>query len=264
VKQWLAFIILLLWIVAALLGALLPISPNEIHLPAILAAPSADFWLGNDGLGRSVAERLIAGARIAFVVAFSTVLISALAGTVIGAVSGYTGGAFDHLISRVIDIMLAFPGILLAIALAAILGPGIENLIIAISSVGWVGYARLARSQAMSLRTSEHITAAIALGSGQGRIVFRHLLPLMMAPLLVEASFGLAAVMIGEAGLSFLGIGIQPPAASLGTMIKEGSQLMLVAPAQVFYPGLMLFLLVMAANIGGDALRDYLDVRSKR
>ena len=260
-KQWIAMAILLLWIAAALLEPLLPISPDEIHLPAILAAPSADFWLGNDGLGRSVAERLIAGARIAFVVAFSTVLVSALAGTVIGAVSGYVGGALDHFISRVIDIMLAFPGILLAIALAAILGPGIENLIIAISSVGWVGYARLARSQAMSLRTREHITAAIALGSGQGRIVFRHLLPLMMAPLLVEASFGIAAVIVAEAGLSFLGLGVQPPQASWGSMIREGAGFLLVAPHLAIFPGIAIMLVVLSANLLGDWMRDRLDVR---
>ena len=262
-KQRIACVILLLWFAAALLEPLLPISPNEIDLPSILAAPSTDFWLGNDGLGRAVAERLIAGARIAFVVAFSTVLVSALAGTVIGAVSGYVGGALDHLVSRVIDIMLAFPGILLAIALAAILGPGIENLIIAISSVGWVGYARLARSQAMSLRTREHITAAIALGSGQGRIVFRHLLPLMMAPLLVEVSFGLAAVIVAEAGLSFLGLGVQPPQASWGSMIREGAGFLLIAPHLAIFPGIAIMLVVLSANLLGDWMRDRLDVRQK-
>ncbi len=194
-------------------------------------------------------------------VAFSTVFVSALAGTVIGAVSGYAGGALDHLVSRVIDIMLAFPGILLAIALAAILGPGIENLIIAISSVGWVGYARLARSQAMTLRTREHITAAVALGSGQGRIVFRHLLPLMMAPLLVEASFGLAAVIVAEAGLSFLGLGVQPPQASWGSMIREGAGFLLVAPHLAIFPGIAIMLVVLSANLLGDWMRDRLDVR---
>ncbi|MEN8213422.1 MAG: ABC transporter permease [Pseudomonadota bacterium] len=260
-KQRIALVILLLWVAAALLEPLLRITPNAVHLPAILAAPSPDFWLGNDGLGRPVGGRLIAGARIAFVVAFSTVLISALFGTVIGAVSGYVGGMLDHLVSRVIDIMLAFPGILLAIALAAILGPGIGNLIIAIASVGWVGYARLARSQAMSLRSSEHITAAVALGSGQGRIIFRHLLPLMMAPLLVEASFGLAAVIVAEAGLSFLGLGVQPPQASWGSMIREGAGFLLVAPHLAVFPGIAIMLVVLAANLLGDWMRDRLDVR---
>ncbi|MDQ6984207.1 MAG: ABC transporter permease, partial [Ghiorsea sp.] len=158
----------------------------------------------------------------------------------------------------------SFPGILLAIALAAVLGPGVENLIFALAAVGWVGFARLTRAQVLSLRHAPYIEAAIASGQNTIHIATKHLLPNIAAPLLIEASFGLAAVMIGEAGLSFLGIGIQPPDASLGTMIREGSQLMLVAPMQVFYPGLMLFLLVMSANIAGDALRDYWDVRSKR
>jgi peptide/nickel transport system permease protein len=263
VKQRIAIAILLSWIALALLEPLLPISPNDIDLPAILAAPSADYWLGSDGLGRSVAERLLAGARIAFVVSFSTVLLSALCGTLIGAASGYFGGIADHLLARIIDIMLAFPGILLAIALAAILGPGIDNLVIAISSVGWVGYARLARSQAMTLRSRDHITAAIALGSGTGRIVLRHLLPLMMAPLLVEASFGLAAVIVAEAGLSFLGLGVQPPQASWGSMIREGADFLLVAPYLAIFPGIAIMLVVLAANLLGDWVRDRLDVRQR-
>lgn len=262
-KQRVAIAILLSWIALALLEPLLPISPNDIDLPAILAEPSADYWLGSDGLGRSVAERLLAGARIAFVVSFSTVLLSALSGTLIGAASGYFGGIADHLLSRIIDIMLAFPGILLAIALAAILGPGIDNLVIAISSVGWVGYARLARSQAMTLRSRDHITAAIALGSGTGRIVLRHLLPLMTAPLLVEASFGLAAVIVAEAGLSFLGLGVQPPQASWGSMIREGADFLLVAPHLAIFPGIAIMLVVLAANLLGDWIRDRLDVRQR-
>ena len=260
-KQRIAFVILLVWVAAALLEPLLPISPNEIHLPAILAAPSADFWLGNDALGRSVAERLIAGARIAFVVAFSTVFVSALAGTVIGAVSGYAGGALDHLVSRVIDIMLAFPGILLAIALAGLLGPGIDNVVIALTTVGWVGYARLSRAQVLSLKHREHVQAAEALGSSKWRIMRKHLLPLMAAPLIIEATFGIAAVVIAEAGLSFLGLGVQPPEASWGAMIRDGTRYMLVAPHMVLAPGVALFAVVLSVNLLGDRLRDKLDIK---
>lgn len=262
-SRWFAALILLCWVSAVLLQPLLQTTPNQIQLDAILAAPSADYWLGNDALGRSVGERLLAGAEIALLVSVATVLISALAGTVIGAISGYAGGMTDVVISRIIDIMLAFPGILLAIALAAVLGPGIDNLVIAISVVGWVGYARLARAQALSLKQREHVSAAIALGSRQGRILRRHIIPLMLAPLLVEASFGIAAVIVAEAGLSFLGLGVQPPQASWGSMIREGADFLLVAPHLAIFPGIAIFLVVLSANLFGDWLRSRLDVREE-
>ena len=165
---------------------------------------------------------------------------------------------------RLADIVLSFPGILLAIALAAMLGAGVDNLIMALVAVGWVGFARLTRAQVLSFRQAPFVEAALASGSGMLYIGWRHLLPNIAAPLLVEASFGLAAVIIGEAGLSFLGVGVQPPDASLGTMIREGTRLMLVSPMLVVWPGLVLFLLVMAVNLLGDALRDYLDVRTEK
>lgn len=260
----LAIAILLLWVGAVLIDPLLQTTPDRIHLEAILSPPSSDYLLGNDALGRSVAERLLAGARVALFVAVVTVFISAAVGTFLGALSGYAGGLTDTIISRIIDVMLAFPGILLAIALAAILGPGIDNLVIAISVVGWVGYARLARAQALSLKQREHVTAAIALGSRQGRIILRHIIPLMLAPLLVEASFGIAAVIVAEAGLSFLGLGVQPPQASWGSMIREGAQFLLVAPHLAIFPGVAIFLVVLSANLFGDWLRSRLDVREER
>ncbi len=262
-SRWFAALILLCWVLLVLIQPLLQTTPNQIQLDAILAPPSADYWLGNDALGRSVGERLLAGAEIALLVSVATVLISALAGTVIGAISGYAGGMTDVVISRIIDIMLAFPGILLAIALAAVLGPGIDNLVIAISVVGWVGYARLARAQALSLKQREHVSAAIALGSRQGRILRRHIIPLMLAPLLVEASFGIAAVIVAEAGLSFLGLGVQPPQASWGSMIREGADFLLVAPHLAIFPGIAIFLVVLSANLFGDWLRSRLDVREE-
>ena len=262
-SRWFAITILLSWFMAVLMQPLLQTTPDVIHLDAILAPPGPDYWLGNDALGRSVGERLLAGAEIALLVSVATVLISALAGTVIGALSGYAGGMTDIVISRIIDIMLAFPGILLAIALAAVLGPGIDNLVIAISVVGWVGYARLARAQALSLKQREHVTAAIALGSRQGRILRRHIIPLMLAPLVVEASFGIAAVIVAEAGLSFLGLGVQPPQASWGSMIREGADFLLVAPHLAIFPGIAIFLVVLAANLFGDWLRSRLNVREE-
>jgi peptide/nickel transport system permease protein len=166
----------------------------------------------------------------------------------------------DRVISRVIEVFLAFPGLLLAIAMAAMIGPGIDNVIIALSVMGWVGYARLVRVQVLALRHREHVQAAVALGQPDWVVMRRHLLPLVMAPVWVEASFGIAAAVIAEAGLSFLGLGVQPPAASWGGMIRDGVRYLLVAPHLVLAPGIALFLVVMAANVLGDQLRDRLDV----
>jgi peptide/nickel transport system permease protein len=170
----------------------------------------------------------------------------------------------DVLLVRIVDIFLAFPGILLAIALAGILGPGIDNVIIALAAVGWVGYARLARAQVLSLKQRDHVAAARALGSGRGRILVRHLLPLTLAPLIVEATFGIAGAVIAEASLSFLGLGVQPPEASWGSMIQNGVGYMLVAPHLVLAPGLSILLVVLSVNLIGDDLRDRMDVRLVR
>jgi len=177
--------------------------------------------------------------------------------------SGLTGGGWaDHVLVRVIDVFLAFPGILLAIALAGVLGPGLDNVIIALAAVGWVGYARLARAQVLVLKNSDQVVAARALGAKATRIIRSHLIPMISAPLIVEASFGFAGVVIAEAGLSFLGLGVQPPTASWGSMIREGTDYMLVAPHVVIAPGLALMTVVLAVNLLGDWLRDWMDVKS--
>jgi peptide/nickel transport system permease protein len=258
---WLPLLVVALWALLALIGPWLPLEPDRIALPHILLPPGGELWLGADDLGRSLAARVLAGAQTSFVVALWVVLVSAGAGTLIGTFSAYLGGRWDLLTVRIIDIFLAFPGILLAIALAGILGPGIENVVIALSIVGWVGYARLARAQVLSLKHREHVQAAVALGAGRLRIVWRHLLPLMMAPLIVEASFGVAGIVIAEAGLSFLGLGVQPPQASWGSMIRDGARYLLVAPHVVAVPGAALMLVVLSVNLLGDRLRDKLDVR---
>ena len=260
---WLPLLMIALWALIAIIGPLLNLSPDHIDLTKILAPPSAETIFGADDLGRSMAERVLAGAQTSFIVAIWVILVSIILGTLIGTMSGYLGGKWDLVVVRIIDIFLAFPGILLAIALAGILGPGIENVVIALSIVGWVGYARLARAQVLSLKHREHIQAAIALGAGTGRIVFRHLLPLMMAPLIVEASFGVAGIVIAEAGLSFLGLGVQPPEASWGSMIRDGARYLLVAPHMVIVPGIALMLVVLSVNLLGDRLRDKLDVRKR-
>ncbi|HQU16690.1 MAG: ABC transporter permease [Chromatiales bacterium 21-64-14] len=255
-------LVLVLWAVVALLGPLLPLHPDRINLGRILAGPGLHAWLGYDDLGRSVWDRLVMGARTSLLVASAVVVLSASVGTVVGGLSAWLGGTWDRVIVRIIDVFLAFPGILLAIALAGILGPGIGNVVLALCTVGWVGFARLTRAQVLSLKHRDHVLAAVALGAGQGRILFRHLLPLTLAPLLVEATFGVAGVVIAEAGLSFLGLGVQPPAASWGSMIRDGTRYMLVAPHMVIAPGAALMAVVLAVNLLGDRLRDRLDVRN--
>lgn len=257
-------LILLLWLLSALLGPWLPLQPDHIILPNILQPPSMTEWLGYDDLGRPILDRLIMGAQTSFFVACGVILISLTIGTFIGMISGWLGGYTDLMIVRLMDIFLAFPGILLAIALAGLLGPGIENVVFALSVVGWVGYARLARAQTLSLKRREHVLAATALGAKTPRILRYHVLPLLVAPLLVEATFGIAGVVIAEAGLSFLGLGVQPPSASWGSMIRDGTRYMLVAPHIVLAPGLVLLLVVLSVNLLGDRLRDRLDVKGQK
>lgn len=262
IRVWLPASLLLAWLAVALLAPVLPLNPNDVQLPKVLAGPGAEAWLGHDELGRPLLDRLIAGARTSLLVAVSVVAISIFAGTVVGMMSAWLGGFWDHLIVRIIDIFLAFPGILLAIALAGILGPGIENVVFALAAVGWVGFARLARAQTLSYRHREHVLAAVAMGSGTIRILLRHVLPLIAAPLIVEATFGLAGIIVAEAGLSFLGLGVQPPDASWGSVIRAGTRYMLVAPHLVVLPSLALMLVVLSVNMLGDSLRDRLDVKS--
>jgi len=257
----LATLVLAGWALLALLGPLLPLAPNLIRLEHILDTPGAEAWLGYDDLGRDIAARLLVGARTSFLVAVQVVSLSLVAGSLIGALSAWRGGWWDRVTGQVVDIFLAFPGILLAIALAGLLGPGIDNVVIALTAVGWVGYARLARAQVLALRQRDHVQAAIALGSAHGYILRHHLLPLAAAALIVEATFGIAAVVIAEAGLSFLGLGVQPPVASWGTMIRDGTRYMLVAPHMVLAPGLAIMAVVLAVNLLGDRLRDRMDTR---
>jgi len=260
-RFWPPLSVLGFWALAAFAGPFLPLTPNAVDLPGILATPSLSSPLGNDDLGRPVLDRLLVGARTSFIVGFGVVALSASVGAFLGGAAALAGGWSDLLLVRVMDVFLAFPGILLAIALAGILGPGIDNVIIALAVVGWVGYARLARAQILSIKHRDHVVAARALGAGPRRVLFRHLLPLALTPLLVEATFGIAGAVIAEAGLSFLGLGIQPPDASWGGMIRDGVGYMLVAPHMVLAPGCAIVLVVLSVNLLGDGLRDRLDVR---
>lgn len=252
---------LLAWSLLAVLAPWLPLNPDEIGLERILSTPDIQAWLGYDDLGRPMLDRLIVGARTSFIVAGAVVVLSMVVGTTIGLFAAWFGGWFDRIVVFITDVFLAFPGILLAIALAAVLGPGLSNAVLALAIVGWVGFARLARAQALSIKTLDHVSAARALGCGDFYIARKHILPLLSGPLIVQATFELAGVVIAEATLSFLGLGVQPPAASLGSMIRDGTRYMLVAPHMVLAPGLVVFVIVLCVNLLGDQLRDKLDVR---
>jgi len=254
--------LMLIWLILVLLVPLLDLAPNNINLDRVLGAPGETSWLGEDDLGRSVGDRLLSGAQVSLLVAFSVMFITLIIGTTIGVVSAWLGGWFDQLIMRVTDVFLAFPGILLAIALAGLLGPGIGNVILALSVVGWVGFARLARGQVLLVKKRDHIIAARSLGTSNVRIIQWHLLPLIAAPLIIEATFAIAGLIIAEAGLSFLGLGVQAPSASWGSMIRDGARYLLVAPHLVIIPAVALFSVVMAVNLIGDQLRDRLDVKN--
>jgi len=251
------------WFLLAIFGSFIGLNPDLIQLTKILQGPDLANWLGTDDLGRPILDRLIMGAKTSLLVALWVTCLSLVVGTFLGAASAYFGGWIDFVMVWIIDVFLAVPGILLAIAFAGIMGPGIENVVIALSIVGWVGYARLSRAQVLALKHRDHVQAAIALGSSSFVIIRRHLIPLISAPLIVEATFGIAAVVLAEAGLSFLGLGVQPPEASWGSMIRDGTAYMLVAPHMVISPGIAMILVVLSVNLLGDRLRDKLDVRTR-
>jgi peptide/nickel transport system permease protein len=238
-----------------------PMDPSEIHLERKLEGPTRAHPLGTDALGRDVLSRIIYGARVSVLVGVCTVGICFMVGTFLGFLSGYYGGILEEGIMRVVDILLAFPGILLAIALTAILGPSLRNVILALCVVGWVGYARIVRAQVMSLRESEFVLAARALGVRDTRLLARHIFPNVLAPLIVEATFGMAGAVLGEAGLSFLGLGTQPPVPSWGSMLNEGRQFLFVSAHTTLAPGIAIMTVVLGLNFLGDALRDRFDVR---
>lgn len=257
-----ALSILILWLVAVILGRLLQLNPNHIDLNAILTAPNAQYWFGADDLGRSIGARLLRGVEVSATVALIVTIVTMTVGVLIGLIAGFYGGKVERLLMKITDIFLAFPGILLAIAFAAVLGPGLGNLILALCLTGWVSYARLTRGQTLSLRNRQHVLAAESLGATVPRLIMQHILPLLTSVLVVEATYSLASVMIAEASLSFLGLGIQSPDASWGAMLRDAVRYMLIAPHYVLIVGASLMSLILAINLGGDYLRDKLDVRA--
>jgi peptide/nickel transport system permease protein len=241
-----------------------PQDPGHIDLPARLQPPSASHWLGTDELGRDILSRVIYGARISMLVGSSVVTGSLLLGLIFGAIAGYYGGYTDRFFNVIVmNAFLSFPGILLAIAFVAFLGPGIFNLILALCIGGWVGYARLVRAQVLAVKEREFIEAARALGATDWRILTRHILPNIIQPVIVQAAIGMAGAVLAEATMSFLGLGVPPPTASWGSMLNDGRAHLFDAPHLVIFPAIAVMLAVLSFNFIGDALRDFMDPRSR-
>jgi peptide/nickel transport system permease protein len=243
---------------------LLPWDPSAQDLAHRLEGPSWQHWFGLDELGRDILARVLLGARVSLLVGFIVVGVSSIAGLAVGAISGYYGGRIDQAIGRVMDVLMAFPGMLLAIALVAVLGPSLTNVVLALAVIGWVGYARLVRGQVLRAREFDYVLAARALGSGTLRILSLHVLPTALPPVLVQATLGMAGAILSEAALSFLGLGVQPPTPSWGTMINGGRAHLLDAPHLTIFPGVFLAIVVLGFNFLGDGLRDAIDPRRNR
>jgi len=243
---------------------LAPYDPAHIDLATRLAPPSLRQICGSDELGRDILSRLIYGSRISMLVGSCVVAASLSIGLIVGSIAGYYGGRIDRFVNVIVmNAFLSFPGILIAIAFVAFRGPGMFNLVLALSIGGWVGYARLVRAQVLAAREKEYVEAARALGATDLRIVVRHILPNIVQPVIVQAAIGMAGAILAEATMSFLGLGVPPPTASWGTMLNDGRAHLFDAPHLVIFPALAVMLAVLSFNFIGDALRDLLDPRSR-
>lgn len=257
--------IVLFMSLAALLAPLLaPYPPNLEHLQHILEPPSTQFWLGTDRLGRDVFSRLLYGGRVSLWVGFVAVGISIAIGTILGLIGGYFRKWVDELIMRFVDVMLCFPSFFLILAVIAFLEPSLLNIMIVIGLTSWMGCARLVRAETLSLRERDFISSARLSGCPARVILFRHLLPNALAPILITATLGVAGAILVESGLSFLGLGVQPPTPSWGNMLMDGKASLEVAPWLSIYPGLAILITVLGYNLLGESLRDILDPRLKR
>ena len=264
-------VITIFFLVALLAPWLAPYDPREQlqdgrNLPTEeRLRPTRQNLLGRDDLGRDVLSRIVHGARISMRVGVTVVLISALLGTLIGAVSGFYGGWIDRFLSGFLfNVFMSFPSLLLAIAMVAFLGPSLNNLILALSVIGWVGYARLIRGQVLKVREYDFVTAARALGASDWRLILRHILPNAIQPLIVQASLGMAGAVLSEASLSFLGLGVPPPTPSWGAMLNDARSYLTIAPHLLLFPGIAVMMTVLAFNFVGDGLREWLDPKQQR
>jgi peptide/nickel transport system permease protein len=260
---WLAAVVLAVILVAALFAErLAPYGPNEQDITKRLRAPDLkEHWLGTDEVGRDILSRLVHGARVSLLVGVIAVAVSCPIGVLVGLVAGYVGRRTDDVLMRITDIQLAIPTILLAIAVVAVLGPGIRNVIITLTVTGWTLYARLVRGEALGVKTRDVVIAARAAGAGDGRIMLRHVLPNVLTPVIVVAVFAVANMIILEATLSFLGLGVEPSVVTWGRMLNAGRLYLSSAWWLTAFPGLAIFVTVLAVNLLGDHLRDWLDPR---
>jgi peptide/nickel transport system permease protein len=259
-----ALITILLILTAFAAPLLSPYDPSAQDTSKRLEGPSREHLLGLDDLGRDVLSRVLYGSRVSLRVGFSVVILSSLLGITLGAIAGYFGGKIDTLIMRICDILLAFPGILLSIALVAVLGPSLNNVVMALAVIGWVGYARLVRGQVLKVREMEYVTAAKALGAQSARVISRHVLPNVLNPVIVMATLGLAGAILSEAALSFLGLGVQPPTPSWGAMLTAGRRYLGMANHLAIWPGVAIMIAVMGLNFLGDGLIDALDPKYRK
>jgi len=255
----------LLLVIAALTAPwLAPYDPSAQNLPARLSPPDRSHWMGTDELGRDILSRILYGTRVSMLVSFSVVLGAGLFGLFIGALSGYYGGWFDRIINvAILNAFLSFPGILLAIAFSAFLGPGLGKVILALVITGWAGYARLARAQVLQQKEMEYVLAARSLGASDARILTRHLLPNILQPVMVQATIAIAGAILAESTLSFLGLGVLAPLPSWGAMLNDARGHLFDAPHLVIFPALAVMSAVLAFNLLGDALRDWMDPRMR-
>ena len=258
------FLVVALVVIAISAGKIAPYDPIAIALKESLKPPSLAHLMGTDVLGRDVFSRIIYGARASLVIGVVATSISLVIGVVVGAIAGYYGGWIDSIMMRITDIFFAFPFFLLAIAIMTFLGPSFINVFIALGVVGWTNYARLVRGQVISVKESDYVEAAHAVGAKDFRIIWKHVLPNTLAPIIVYTTMNIGGVILAEAGLSFLGIGVQPPAPSWGLMLSEASNFIFNAPWMVIWPGVAIFLTVLGYNLLGDGLRDALDPRMKQ
>lgn len=273
-RQWLrakivvgGAVVALLIFVGVLAPILAPMDPNAQVLAESRVAPQwfgGTHFFGTDNLGRDILSRLIHGSRISLMIAFAVVVISSLIGVTLGAVSGYYAGRIDFLIQKMVEVVWAFPSLLLAIAIMAFLGQGLVNLILALVAQRWIQYCRIVRGEALTLRKREYVSAARVIGARDGRIIFRHVVPNLIPSVLVVGTFAMATSILSEASLSFLGLGVPAEIPSWGTMLSDGRNYISTAPWLTIFPGLAIFSVVLGINLLGDGLRDVLDPRMKK
>lgn len=256
-----AVVILLAAVAAIFAPALAPYDPNALNLDAQLSPPSAAHPLGTDDLGRDVLSRMLYGARISLSVGFVAVGIAIAIGIVLGGLAGYYGGRVDQVIMWLVDVMLVFPSIFLILAVIAFVGPGLFKIMAIIGLTGWMGTTRLVRAEFLALREREFVAAVRAQGARDARIIFRHILPNAVAPVLVSATFGVAGAILTESALSFLGLGVPPPNATWGSLLSDGKAMIEVAWWLTVFPGLAIFVVSLAYNLLGEGIRDALDPR---